>query len=355
MASPAVTVEVLPAAYGDSILVTCAGRSRPWRLLVDTGPDECWPSLSTRLAQIKPDRYGKRRIDVAVISHVDHDHIGCAKALFSDKSLGLSFGDVWFNAPVMPASKSVAEGQSLAVLLGASPGLLPWNKAWQGRHAVTPADALFVELPVAPGKPKITLLSPSPASLTAMFKAWKAELTRLPAKVALAVPPSASRQVVDLEALARKKTAVDRAAPNGSSIAFLLEHKGRSVLLAADAHPTVLIPALTALAAHRKAALPFQFDIFKLSHHGSRANVTVDLMRTAQAQHYVFSTNGAFFGHPDDEGVARAIVEGGAGSELWFNYRNGRTEKWASQELQQRYGYSVHLPDETGSCSISLS
>jgi beta-lactamase superfamily II metal-dependent hydrolase len=355
MASPAVTVEVLPAAYGDSILVTCSGQSRPWRMLVDTGPDECWPTLSARLAQIKPDRFGKRRVDLAVISHVDHDHIGCAKALFSDKTLGLSFGDVWFNAPVMPASKSVAEGQNLADLLGASPGALPWNRAWQGRHAVTPADALFAELPAAPGKPKITLLSPSPASLAAMFKVWKAELARPPVKEGLPFPPAASREVVDLEALARKKTAVDRSAPNGSSIAFLLEHKGRSVLLAADAHPTVLIPALTALAAHRKAALPLQFDAFKLSHHGSRANVTVDLMRAAQARHYVFSTNGTIFGHPDDEGVARAIVEGGAGRELWFNYRNGRTEKWASQELQQRYGYSVHLPAESGSCSIALA
>jgi hypothetical protein len=54
-----------------------------------------------------------------------------------------------------------------------------------------------------------------------------------------------------LKAFSARKTAVDRAPANGSSIAVLQEHKGVSVLLGADAHPTVLLPALKALAAHR--------------------------------------------------------------------------------------------------------
>jgi hypothetical protein len=49
MPQPAVVVEALPAAYGDSLLVTCSLKGSVWRLLVDTGTDECWSTLKARL------------------------------------------------------------------------------------------------------------------------------------------------------------------------------------------------------------------------------------------------------------------------------------------------------------------
>ena len=348
------TVEALPAGYGDSLLVTCAKRGRPWRLLVDTGPDECWPMLKARLAQIPADRAGKRHIDLAIISHIDHDHIGGAGALFSDRDLGLTFGDIWFNAPVMPASRGVVEGRSLAKLLGAAEAALPWTKTWGGRHAVTTVEAPFVELSQAAGQPKLTLLSPTPAKLTALFKVWTRELARLrePPKAQPATPIARDRGPLDLTALAAKVTPVDRAPANGSSIAVLLEHKGVSVLLAADAHPDVLVPALKALAAHRDAALPLQVDVFKLSHHGSRGNVTTDLLGAVQAQHYIVSTNGAIFRHPDDEAIARVIVCGGLSREVWFNYRTTKTEKWRADAMQQAYCYVARLPNDSGAGNV---
>jgi glyoxylase-like metal-dependent hydrolase (beta-lactamase superfamily II) len=60
----------------------------------------------------------KRRIDLAIITHIDHDHIGAAQRLFSDRELNLSFGDVWFNARTHLGARGVAEGQGLGVLLG---------------------------------------------------------------------------------------------------------------------------------------------------------------------------------------------------------------------------------------------
>ncbi len=125
---PAVIIEALPAEYGDSLLVTCSTPKGDWRLLVDTGPPECWASLKARLGQIPADRAGHRHLDLVVITHIDDDHIGAAAAHFGDRTLGLTFGDVWFNAPVMPATRGVAQGQSLAELLGAPKTALPWNK-----------------------------------------------------------------------------------------------------------------------------------------------------------------------------------------------------------------------------------
>ncbi len=346
---PAIRFEALPASYGDALLVTCTGPSGDWRMLVDTGPDECWPMLKKRLAGIPVNAEGRRHIDLAVISHIDHDHIGAAQGLFNDRSLNLSYGDVWFNAPPRPPmSRGVAEGHSLATLLGAEHTPLPWNRAWRGKNVVTTEEQPFVELPTEPGAPRLTLLSPTPATLATLFKVWAKELARL--RLPDQPPPvGASREAgpPDVEALAERASALDHAPANGSSIALLVEHAGASVLLAADAYAPVLVEALEALAARRGVTLPWKVDVFKLSHHGSRANVTTDLIRTVQATHYVVSTNGAIFGHPNDEAIARVVKHGGTAATLWFNHANERSARWAAADLRP-YGCSVNQPGASG-------
>lgn len=277
--------------------------------------------------------------------------------MLSDTSLGLKFGDIWFNAPPHRAVRGVAEGRSLASLLGGTAAKLPWNVAWGGKPAVTTDDVPFLEVPTGSDGPRITLLSPNPQSLATLFRVWDAELKKLVQREVPVPQPSELRGAsVTLEALANKITETDRAPANGSSIAILLEHRGVSVLLGADAHPTVLAPALKALAVHRKVRLPMQVDVFKLSHHASRANITVDLMRTVQAKHYIVSTNGSIFGHPDDEAMARVILEGGSQRKIWFNYRTDRTAKWGDADLQSKYRFEAGLPITNGeTVSIELA
>lgn len=147
---PAISLEVLPADDGDSLRVSCPMGDRVWRLLMDTGPDECWPRLRDRLFAIPPGHDGKRHIDLVVISYIDHAHAhahaGAASLLFEDRSLDLSFGNVWFNAPPAPANRGVAEGQSLAAILGGGDPHLPWNRAFSGRAASVPIDPGFLEV-----------------------------------------------------------------------------------------------------------------------------------------------------------------------------------------------------------------
>lgn len=343
MPTPAITIEALPGGYGDSLLVSCALGKRTWRLLVDTGPDECLPTLTARLAAIEPDAEGRRHIDLAVISHIDHDHIGGADRLFADRSLNLRFGDIWFNAPPQPVMRGVAEGVGLAAVLGAAARGLPWNRAFGGQDVVT-GEALFRELPGAPGEPRITLLSPTRTTLDALYRVWAQELPKVKARPE-PQPLTTERGALDVEDLAARKTPEDRAPANGSSIAFLLEHRGASLLLTADAFPGVLTAALEALARQRGMALPWPIDLFKLSHHGSRANTTTGLMKTVRATHALVCTSGAIFGHPDPEGVARAVLGGGQGLHLWFNYRTAKNAVWAAEVLQTRHGYTAHYPE----------
>lgn len=345
MRPPAITLEVLPAGFGDCLLVSCPVDRSTWRMLVDTGPDEAYPALRRRLLQIPRGADGKRHIDLFVVSHIDHDHIGGARLLLNDGELGLSFGDVWFNAPPRPRTRGVAEGQSLAEILGAGDRTLPWNLAWSGRPVSTPAEGGGVEL-TGPGLPRVTLLSPTPDRLGDLYKVWAKELERLRRKERDRPEPErpATRGAAPtLEALAARVTPVDRAVPNGSSIAMLLEHQGASVLLSADAFPTVLVPALAALAKRRGLAGPVPVDAVKLSHHGSRANVTQDLLKAVDARHFVFSTDNSYFRHPNAEAVARVIL-GSRRPTLWFNYDTPLNRQWDAPELTARHGHLARFP-----------
>lgn len=346
---PAITLEVLPAGFGDCLLVSCPIQGRTWRLLVDTGPDETYQALRRRLQAIPLDAGGRRHIDLFVVTHIDHDHIGGAKLMLEDAELALSFGDVWFNAPSQRRVRGVAEGESLAQILGASDVALPWNEAWDGKVVATPAGRGGIEV-VGEGLPRLTVLSPTPDKLESLFASWAKELARLRRKErdkAEAERAPTRGAAMDLKALASKRTALDRAAPNGSSIAILIEHQGASVLLCADAFADVLVPELQALVRKRgqPGGEPLAVDVLKLSHHGSRANVTTDLVGAVSAKHFVVSTNNSYFRHPNAEALARVITASDR-PVIWFNYDTLQNRRWADPELMQRHGYDVRYPED---------
>jgi hypothetical protein len=148
----------------------------------------------------------------------------------------------------------------------------------------------------------------------------------------------------DLHGLADERTPRDTSVPNGSSIALLVEHRGASIVLGADAYGSVLTEALQGVARARGSET-LTVDAMKLPHHGSDANVDAALLEAAPASHYLVSTNGDVFGHPDDAALARVVVGAPAGPSLWFNYRTPRTERWADPRLVEAHGHRVAFPE----------
>jgi beta-lactamase superfamily II metal-dependent hydrolase len=151
---------------------------------------------------------------------------------------------------------------------------------------------------------------------------------------------------VNVRELARSTSDPDRALANGSSIAFLAEWEGRSVLFGADAHPDVLGAGIGRLLVERGLE-SLRLDAFKLPHHGSAANLTADLLRLVRCRRYLVSTNGDVFHHPDVEAIARVIVNGGDDPALLFNYRSEQTQLWDDRRMMREYGYSVEYADPT--------
>lgn len=347
--SVAITMEVLPASRGDCLWVECSRKQGPWRALIDGGMPSDWPVLKARIEALPA---GQRHFDLVVVSHIDADHIGGMLPLFSDTKLGVTFDDVWFNGlsqlpePVTGRTRSVAQGESLVELLSgnATASAPPWNASFSGR-AVTTGEENFVTVE-RPDWPKITLLSPTNKRLAALRKHWVKTIESLkrgePEEAPKPLAPLT--ELSNLKELAETPSSRDTSIANGSSIAFLVEHQGASCLLAGDAYYTVLGRALTALINERETQR-IPVDAFKLPHHGSKGNVIVPLLELAPADHYIVSTNGDRFGHPDDIAIARVLARESARSpQLWFNYDNAANRRWNAKFLRDTYGHVVHYP-----------
>jgi beta-lactamase superfamily II metal-dependent hydrolase len=354
----AITIDVLPAAYGDAIWIECARDGRPWRMVVDGGPPEAAGALEARLDGLPP---GDRVLDVVVVSHIDSDHIGGMLPLLAREDIDV--GDVWFNAlPQLPAqdepaTRSVHEGEDLVGLLtGVSRSRpLPWNRVVDGHAVATSGDRTFRELAPA-GGPRITLLSPTPKRLLALRRVWEHALERVQRGESEELePPTPSEPLGDLVALAATESTNDASVPNGSSIAFLLEHRGASFLLGADAFPTVLGGALWALA-NARGGRPVAVDAVKLPHHGSQHNVSAKLLTVVSSKQFLISTSGEKFDHPDDVSLARAATAGGPGTTLWFNYpATAKTHHWADPKLGDRYELTTRFADPGGGTRVELT
>jgi beta-lactamase superfamily II metal-dependent hydrolase len=367
-------LDVLPAQEGDALLLACRGRDRLHHALIDAGTPSTAPAVLQRLRAIPGGV-----LDLLVVTHIDSDHIGGVVKLLADSSFDLKIGDAWFNGhkhlPDVQRPRGVADAERLTAVLTGNAGIqrrIPWNAAFAGDAVVRPDDlpdgsGVAGPLPVIefPWGLKLTILSPTRRALANLRNDWQKYLdalhrglpspqTRQPVRIA-------TRGLVRLEDIAARKTNDDSAPPNGSSIAFLAEFDGRSLLFAADAHPKVLIPALRALARERgrssSSAKPLQVDVFKLPHHGSRANVTLELFDLVKARHYITSTSGRRFKHPDEEAMARVITKGRPSARvtptLWFNYATPTTSPWMDPALAERYRFRVAAP-VAGSTGVSI-
>lgn len=356
-------VHVFPADHGDCLWIEYGPRGAPRHLLIDAGTQR----TAQRVAEFVRSRHGGAcALELLVVTHVDADHIGGVLPLLSDPTLSLSVGDVWFNGyrHLLPAdvqSMGPLDGERLTTRLADPQRPLPWNAAF-GRAAVRLDDAgappPAVELS---GGMRVQVLSADARQLARMEPVWldACRDACLDPQMEVEAPeelPGFERMggldPAEVEAIAAREFREDRAPANGSSIGLALEYRGKRALLLADALPSVVMKGLRAMAP-AGAAERFAFDLVKVSHHGSRNNTSLPLVRALDCREWVFSTNGRIFKHPDDEAVARVVTQA-RDARLWFNYRTARTEPWDDDALRAHFGYRTVYGDGTAPLSIEL-
>jgi hypothetical protein len=135
----------------------------------------------------------------------------------------------------------------------------------------------------------------------------------------------------------------DQSVANGTSIAFLAEFGGKSCLFLGDAYPGVVCESIKRLIPNGQTKL--KVDAVKMAHHGSKSNISEELMKLIDARYFLISTNGAIFEHPDKAAIEAVIQWSENEPVLCFNYHSLQNEIWEKAIPSGRKRYTARYPN----------
>jgi beta-lactamase superfamily II metal-dependent hydrolase len=345
-----------PASEGDALTLTWGENGALFHALIDLGRTSDYKAIRPALKEAG-------RFELFTISHIDADHIAGAIPLMKEASPPFVPTDVWFNAwhhlKNAAARCESTEGlETLSAKQGEkiSAGIVrfrwPWNRAF-GPNGIVSVDSPCPQRHIdLTGELKVTLLSPGDKELAALEPVWMKELAGAnlrpsdPDELRQEVPNDLEfLSTLNVEALAKKPFIEDSAEANGSSIAFLAEFGEQRVLLGADAHPGVIEQQLRKLGYCETNRL--KLNLFKLCHHGSKANTSPSLLRLIDCMRFAISTDGTKHNHPDQETIARILMNDPKRQKVFhFNTHQRYATVWNRKDLQDKYKFSCVIPPE---------
>ena len=350
---------MLPARQGDAIWVEYGTSGASRRILIDAGPIDAFPDVEAKLKTLKG---GDKRVELVVITHVDTDHIEGMIRLFAERRQKwlIAPEDIWFNGYRHMNESGVLggrEGDFLSALLRQRL-FENWNKKFEHKPVVIDDHAPLSPFELRDGVGmKLTLLSPTRSKLEIMAAKWEKDVSKhgiKPGDLEAAWQQLLNQTKYhpadgilggpgELDVSLRKQLKADQSAANGSSIAFLAEFGGKSCLFLGDAHSTVIVKSIKRLLPKGKKRLTV--DAVKVSHHGSRSNISQALMDVIDAKFYLISTNGAKYNHPNDLAI-KAIIQGSIRDPvICFNYETEQTLRWKKFPEPGIRTYTAHYPN----------
>lgn len=361
-------IHMLPAEDGDCFLIE-TGKD-PHRILVDGGRRGTAGRFLRETIDSLPRREGPL-INLMILTHIDADHIEGLLTLIEDGG-DLAVGEVWFNGldhvriaagqkpPRRPRLRdirrkplpvlSIKQANDFADVLEARGW--PWNTSLNRGVAMVEPNGGLPAVPL-PGDALLTLLGPPRAKLGAFVKDWELWFGMLgkPTKPVLSAKQAARVLTPDdVEQLASLSDYPDTAKPNGTSITFVIEYRGKRALFCADAHPGDLATALKRYANTAR----IRFDAVKVAHHGSAANNTSALIDTLESEIWLVSSNGVRHHHPEPEAIARIVHAPAPNKRLIFNYSTPFSQLWANRELATHFRYRPEYANGNSAVIIDL-
>lgn len=321
-------IKFLKAFNGDAILISFNENGIKRNILIDGGMPATYEKkgkngkieygeLKETVEKIRRDG---EKIDLIILTHVDDDHIGGVLKWFEkDKEAHKLIGKVWFNSGRLISEyfdeqeivENLLEIPDESTLTSIGQGVkfedyIEEKGIWD--RSIVVALEYFEYLGI-----KFKILSPSPDKLKLLLGKWEKEKPE-------SLDTSAEKNDYDLtlrQHIERDKFKEDTAIHNGSSIAFIMTLDKKNFVFLADAHPTVVADSLKAFG-HSKEK-PLKAELVKISHHGSKANNSAEILELIMTNKYVISTNGDKHAHPNKQFLARLASVNGE-CEVYFNY-----------------------------------
>lgn len=297
-------IHFLKAEHGDAIVIKTMAEGRPFVIVIDGGPESTANDIQRELMDIG-------HIDLMVLTHFDEDHI-----------MGLIRYVEFFKDGRMPVDRFLCNCAQEIDLVGensiSSTGyenantlthylrkqkMMDENFSWS--DTITSTTEPFIQ-----GDLRIDFLSPSTAVLSKLQQEYNDYVIQHPKWIDDDVDdpqiaminnnPDSTKTIDDLV-----KTDKPRNVNlwNLASIALLLTAEGKKVLLMGDADADIVADGIEKLIGIGNV---IDVDMVKLSHHGSKHNLSNRLLSLIRCNHYVISTCGgaANWCHPDRKTLA---------------------------------------------------
>jgi beta-lactamase superfamily II metal-dependent hydrolase len=327
-----VDVKFLKANNGDSIHISYNSKN----IIIDSGIGATFSSRNANraieygeLKNVIDDIKEKNEIiDLLIITHWDDDHIGGVLQWFKEdiESAKSLIKCIWFNSGTLinkhfnsqEASENVDPNTSIRQGIFFEKLILDNNIS--NTHVIntdTNTDDILDGV-------EFTILSPTDTELKKLLTLWEKSPYN---------PYTSSNNDYDksLNELLENEFKEDNAIHNGSSIAFILKIEDKKMLFLGDAHPSVVVSSLIELEYSKEKKL--KIDFVKVSHHGSKANTSNELLELIECDKFIISTDNSKHALPNKETFAR-IINKHENCKLYFNYPNLIKKIFTDEELQ---------------------
>lgn len=346
------TIKALEANHGDAIVLEIEEASgRTFRILVDGGPPGVMartshPGVRARqagalLRQLNAYRDANLSFDLAVLTHIDSDHIGGLLAAYRRAEYRQVIGQlVWFNSARLIAAqlKKTQPPESDNLIHPIVGSETSFNQAVDldelleehqpDRQLITTENPTHIF-----DWGTIDILSPTITQLSSLLDQWVKEK---PDTQTSAKTDDYACSIADLQA---DDTFIpDASVTNASSIGLLLKCPVGSVLLLGDAFSSTIVDSLRRLNHSKDNKLVV--DVCKISHHGSKGNTCEEFLGLIEARYFIISTNGTK--HLPDKRTLARILKYCPDSKIIFNYPSLKNKIFTRDEL---IAWRYNLPD----------
>lgn len=338
-------IEILQAKHGDSFIIHCNKDGNEGIIIVDCGPSSSYINIKQRLKTISI-------IDLLILTHYDDDHIGGLIKYVNRNYKNESFPvkEMWVNNAVtykVASSLDLNYGQAgelrnLLSEIKERTGLPQWELyVMEGYKVSFP----FVDIEV---------ISPTQEIQQLNFRELNEEVgANLSATKRIKEDFSLSFEELALRPKSEPNLKSTSQLINACSIAFILKCDGLSLLMLGDSFPQTVERYL-----REKKGISeinkLHVDYVKVSHHGSRNNISNELLDIIDCNNFIFSTNGgiANTNHPDRETIANILCHPQRNRNkkiyLYFNYplndiiESGAQFLNTEKDNQEKYNFEIH-------------
>lgn len=395
-----IKIKALNARNGEAILLSFIDEKI--NILIDGGYADTYQELCDELMILK--NRGEK-IDLLIVSHIDRDHIGGIIKLLEQngaytESKVIPISEIWFNCYLnsdsieekieLPSDLQkkieqyynnfylynmdaqcdvgIIQAKSLTELI--VDGEYPMNLCTKGKSINTDRIKEFFK----GTNIRFRFLSPTKNELDQLNEKWSNEISQINEEyinkynltIARAfesmfineeiqcednewINEDISSLGLDLEEIAGKNDTLKNTAANASSLAFLIEYKGKRLMFLGDSSVEVYYPKLKEIFQNKKISI----DFTKISHHGSKNNISKDFLKNLECETFLICTDGSGKNqHPDKESIAKIIVHVGNQKLIYLNTQNCAIknksffEELKKRDFQEKYHYQIKFSNE---------